>query len=312
VRCRSFSQAAAANSVTQSAASQVVLQLEKRLGVKLIDRSTRPWQLTREGQTYYEGCRGLVERYLELEAAVRGWPAQLTPSVQVAAIYSVGLGDMSQFVKRFAELQPGVEVHIDYLHPDKVYEKVQEGAADFGLVSFPRATRELTAIPWREEEMVLVCPRGHRLSKHRTVRLAQLNGEKYVGFDRGLVIRREVDRFLREHGVTVSVMLEFDNIENIKKAIEVGAGVALLPHPTIGREIKHGTLKAVALSHHRFVRPLGIIHRRNQALSGAAKKFVDLLRGRDQMPRRRTKTTKTATGGSRSQHASNGSARTAK
>ena len=61
-RHRSVSQAAAANDVSQSAASQIVLQLEKRLGVKLIDRSTRPLQLTREGQVYYDGCRGLVEQ----------------------------------------------------------------------------------------------------------------------------------------------------------------------------------------------------------------------------------------------------------
>ena len=67
---------------------------------------------------------------------------------------------------------------------------------------------------------------------------ARLDGEKYVAFDKGLVIRREVDRFLRRHGAAIDVLFEFDNIENIKKAIEIGAGVALLPEPTLRQELE--------------------------------------------------------------------------
>jgi DNA-binding transcriptional LysR family regulator len=277
-RQRSFSRAAAANDLTQSAASQIVLQLEKRLGVKLVDRSTRPLQLTREGHVYYDGCRQLVERYLELEAEVRSLPTEIAPSVQVAAIYSVGLGDMSHYVQRFAEQYPGVEVHIEYLHPDRVYERVLDGAADFGLVSFPRKSRELAAMRWRDEEMVLACPPTHRIARQRTFRPAQLAGEKFVGFDKELVIRREVDRYLREHGIDVQIVHEFDNVENIKKAIEVGAGVALLPLPTLGREIADGTLVAVPPSGGRFVRPLGMIRRRNYPLGTYAKRFADVLK----------------------------------
>jgi DNA-binding transcriptional LysR family regulator len=277
-RLRSFSQAATANDVTQSAASQIVLQLEKRLGVQLIDRSTRPLHLTNEGQVYYEGCKGLVEQYLELESAVRNLPAKMAPTVQVAAIYSVGLSDMSSHVHRFAEQHPGVDVHIEYLHPDRVYERVQDGTADLGLVSFPRKLRDLEVISWREEEMVLACAPAHRLARLREVRLSQLQSEKYIAFDRGLVIRREVDRFLRDRGVSVDVVLEFDNIENIKKAVEIGAGISLLPHPTLGREINDGRLRAVALAGAHFVRPLGIVYRRNFKLSSWAKKFVEMLR----------------------------------
>src|SRR5262249_34892104 len=126
-RCRSFSQAAQANNLTQSAASQIVLQLERRLGAQLVDRSTRPLQLTAPGRVYYDGCQKLIEHYLELEATVRQAQAQLAATVRVAAIYSVGLSDMGQYVERFAGRQPDVKVHIDYLHPDRVYERVLDG-----------------------------------------------------------------------------------------------------------------------------------------------------------------------------------------
>jgi DNA-binding transcriptional LysR family regulator len=196
----------------------------------------------------------------------------------VAAIYSVGLGDMGQLVEGFTRRNPNVSVHIDYLHPDRVYERVLDGTADFGLVSFPRKTRELTVLPWRDEEMVLACSPRHPLARQAAVLPAALDGERYVGFDRHLVIRREVDRFLREQGVAVEVALEFDNIENIKQAVELGAGVALLPEPTLRGEIKAGTLVGLPLYGCRLVRPLGIVLRRHHRPSAGVQRFLDLLR----------------------------------
>src|SRR5262245_40778154 len=206
-RQRSFSQAALANNLTQSAVSQIVQHLEQRLGAQLVDRGTRPLQLTALGKVYYDGCKRLVEQYEELEATLRQAQHELAGTVEVAAIYSVGLGDMGQLIERFQAHQPRARVHVDYLHPDRVYERVLEGTADFGLVSFPRTGRQLLILPWREEEMVLACPPEHRLARNLAFRPAELNGEKYVGFDKGLVIRREVDRFLREQGVAVEVTL---------------------------------------------------------------------------------------------------------
>jgi DNA-binding transcriptional LysR family regulator len=281
-RCRSFSQAAADNELSQSAASQIVMQLEKRLGVQLISRSPRPLQLTAHGRTFYDGCKRLVEQYQELEASLRNAQADVETTVQVAAIYSVGLGDMGQRVERFAQLLPNAHVHIEYLHPDLVYERVHDGTADFGLVSFPRKSRELTALPWRDEEMVLACHPDHPLGGNLAVTPAMLDGQRFVGFARGLVIRRRVDRFLREQGTSVEVALEFDSIENIKKAVEVAQGVALLPEPTIRREVQNGTLVALRLVGCRLMRPLGIIHRRHHQLNRSAQSFMNLLRQTDE------------------------------
>jgi DNA-binding transcriptional LysR family regulator len=276
-RNRSFSQAALMNNVTQSAVSQMVAQLEKRMDVQLIDRSTRPLQLTPLGRTYYEGCKSLLEQYTQLEASLKSAQARVEGSVQVAAIYSVGLGNMGQYVEAFVGQAPDAEVHIEYLHPSQVYEKVLEGSVDLGLVSFPRRLSKLSVMPWREEEMLLACPPEHPLTEFSAVPVAQLAETKYVHFSKDLVIRREVDRFFRSKRVVLDVALEFDNIENIKKAIEIGAGVALLPEPTFRKEVATGTLVAVPVAEARMYRPLGIIYRRHQKLSLAAKRFLDLL-----------------------------------
>jgi DNA-binding transcriptional LysR family regulator len=276
-RFRSFSQAAAAWDLTQSAASQIVHELEKHLAVQLIDRSQRPLELTPLGQRYFDGCKALVEQYDELEASIRREHAQQTSSVEVVAIYSVGLGDMGQLIDRFRKQYAPARVHIEYAHPDTVYEKVLGRSAELGLVSFPRKQRELTILPWRNEEMMLACAPGHSLAQGHAVKPRQLEGLAAVAFTKDLSIRRCVDQFLREHGVAMRVELEFDTIENIKRAIEVGQGISLLPEPTFRQEVRAGTLVARPLDGCRFSRPIGIIHRRQPRLSQAALRFIELL-----------------------------------
>ncbi len=277
-RCQNISHAATDNHLSQPAVSLIVRQLENRMGVQLFNRLKRPLQLTALGQVYYEGCKGLVEQYAELEASIRNARDGDGATVHVAAIYSVGLGDMGCYVERFARLNPAAKVHVEYLHPDQVYERVHEGVADFGLVSFPRKIRELIVEPWREEEMVLACAPNHPLANLSSVTPAQLSGVKFVAFVKGLVIRRVVDRFLREQGVVVETAALFDTIENIKEGVKVGAGVSLLPAPTIRLEVHAGTLKSVPLAGCRFVRALGVIRRRRHKLGCAALQFLELLR----------------------------------
>jgi DNA-binding transcriptional LysR family regulator len=276
---RSFSKAAAVNEMSQPTVTRVVQQLEERLGGALIDRSRRPLQLTPLGQAYYTGCKRLLDEYADLEASLRRNGAALAVTVHVAAIYSVGLWDMGQYTERLTEQHPHAKVRMEYLHPKQVYEHVLDGTADLGLISYPSKARELVVHPWREEEMVVACPPGHPLANRDSVDPQQLNCEKLVAFDKGLVIRREVDHFLRQHGCVVEVAAEFDTIENIKQGIEVGAGIGILPEPTLRREVQAGTLRAVPLAGCRLVRPLGIIHRRNHSLSSAAQGLIDLHRG---------------------------------
>ncbi len=238
----SISKAAKANEMSQPTASRHVRQLEERLGGELFDRSKRPLQLTELGQAYYDGCKRLLDQYLELEASLRGGPAEAALVVRVVAIYSVGLWDMGQYVECFAEQYPHARVRIEYSHPNQVYERVLNGTADLGLVSFPNRSRELTVLPWRDEEMVVACSPSHPLARSAGVRPKRLSGERLVAFDKGLVIRRKIDQFLRDHGVDVEIGIEFDNIENIKKGIEAGAGIGLLPEPMLCAEVKAGTL----------------------------------------------------------------------
>ncbi|NIP85491.1 MAG: LysR family transcriptional regulator [Planctomycetales bacterium] len=277
---RSFSRAADDNQISQSGASQVVHQLEQGLQVKLIDRSRRPLRLTAEGEVFYEGCRKLVQRYLALEEEVRTMKAEVAGRVRVASIYSAGLHQMDRYLKRFLSLYPKANVRLEYLHPHRVYEAVQTDQADLGLVSYPKSTRDIEATPWLEEPMVLVCHPLHRLAGLGRIPIEALDGTKMVGFDRDLTIRREIDRVLQAHHVEVEMVMEFDNIETIKRAVEIDAGVALLPQPTVSGPIDQTALAILPLEKNQLVRPLGIIQRRGKELGVTARRFVELLHGR--------------------------------
>ena len=276
---RSFSRAAEDNGISQSGASQVVGQLEAHLGVRLIERSKRPLAATKEGEVFFAGCRRLVAQYDALEDEVRTLHDDVAGRVRVAAIYSVGLHLMSRHVQEFTSRHPRANVRLEYLHPERVLESVERGDADIGIVSYPRSTRTIEAEPWREEPIVLVCAPANAFAGRVQVSLAELHGQRMVGFDQDLVIRHELDRAIAARAAEPVVALAFDNIETIKRAVEIDAGVALLPEPTVGREVAAGTLVAVRIADAELVRPLGIIHARGKPPAPTVQRFVELLRG---------------------------------
>ena len=274
---RSFSRAAAENGISQSGASQVVNTLEEELGVKLLDRTRRPFVLTPEGEIYYDGCRKMVQQYFALEEQVKTLSAEVAGRVSVASIYSIGLSHMNRFVQSFLKLHPKANVRVQYQHPDRVYELVETDLVDFGLVSFPKSTRAIKATLWREEPMVLVCSPDHPLAAKEKVSLADLQNVDMVGFDSELEIRADIDRAFTAAGVEPHVAMEFDNTETIKRAVEINAGVSLLPEPTVDREITFGTLVARPLTGTELKRPIGLIQRRGKELGQTAQRFMRLL-----------------------------------
>ena len=273
---RSFSRAADDNGISQSGASQMVNHLEEELGVKLIDRSKRPFILTPEGEVYYDGCKKLIHRYFSLEEEVRSLHLEVEGRVNIASIYSVGVAHMDRLVQEFTVRHPKANVKLEYQHPDKVCELVEANQVDFGLVSYPKSTRTISATHWRDEPMALVCSPEHPFAAEDELPLAALDGQQLVAFDSGLKIRRELDKAIAPAEAEPIVVMEFDNIENIKRAVEINAGVSLLPTPTFQRELDAGTLACVRLRE-RIARPLGIIQRKGVELGKTARRFIEML-----------------------------------
>lgn len=274
---RSFSKAAAARQISQPAVSQALQQLEEELGVTLIDRSQRPIELTSAGSVYFERCQKWLEDYREIEDAVHTFSGRVTGKVRVASIYSVGLLQMSAYVRRMRAEYPDVELSLDYSAPEAIYQRLLRDEVDLGIISFPRDGGDIGCIPWQDQEMVVATAPSHRLGSSRMVSVKELDGENFVAFTPDLTIRRKTEKQLKSAEVSVNIVHQFDNVEAIKRAVEIDLGVAIVPLPTMRREMEFGTLHAASFTDLRFVRPLGIIHKRHKHLSRAAEKFVELL-----------------------------------
>jgi LysR family transcriptional regulator, transcriptional activator of the cysJI operon len=275
----SFSRGAAMNGISQSAASQHVQELERALGVELLDRSTRPLVVTPAGRLYGELCRDILRRKEDFEAALQRMRQEVEGTLRVAAIYSVGLSEMVGLEEEFARRQPEAKLEVQYLRPERIYEAVLAGEVDLGLISYPEARRDITVIPWRREEMVLAVSPEHPLA-HRTDPIAprELNGADFISFDEDLPIRRHMDRFLKDHGVEVNIALHFDNIQMIKEAVTHRVGVSIMPSRIMKDDIEQGRLAAVRICDATLFRPLGIIHRKKKRFHRVAQAFMDLLR----------------------------------
>ncbi|MBI1790899.1 MAG: LysR family transcriptional regulator [Acidobacteria bacterium] len=276
-QARSLSRGAEKNGISQSAASQHIQDLEKKLGTVLFDRSTRPFTLTEAGTLYQALARDVLRREEEFIAALDRLKSVVEGEVRVASIYSIGISELSSLKEEFSRRFPEAVLQVDYLRPDRIYEALLADQADLGLVSYPVATKELAVIPWREEEMAVVASPFHLLAQSAVLLPSDLAGHDFVGFDEELTIRRELDKFFRDQGVELRMTMHFDNIEMIKEAVALGSGVSILPKRTVAAEVEQGRLMTIPLLAPGLARPVGIVHRRRKRFNRAAQSFLELL-----------------------------------
>jgi DNA-binding transcriptional LysR family regulator len=275
---RSFSKTAEKHLLSQSAISQQLAQLELIHKCQLIARKKRPIELTTAGQAFYRAAKDILERYDQLRTELNALKTGVETRILVAAIFSIGMHSLPDYVKKFMMRWPNVNMQIEYFSPDKVYELVLNGEFDIGLVAIPRKDKRLDVYEFEEEPLVLVCSPKHPLAGESKADIQKLQFERFIAFERDVPTRIWIDNILSRYSTVVRPVMEFDNVETVKRAVEINAGVSILPQATVVQEAAGGTLKAIPFSNERFVRPTGIIVRKGRTLSQAARYLIDLLR----------------------------------
>jgi DNA-binding transcriptional LysR family regulator len=281
---RSVSKAARWNDLSQSAASQALGELERELGVTLFDRGTRPLTVTPAGKAYVEFCRDVLRRHDEMISLLDSIKKQLNATVRLAAIYSVGLSEMSSIEARFTERFADAELQVQYLRPERVWQAVAEDEADLGLMSYAESSREVVALSWRDEEMVVAVPPDDPLAAYQSLSASALDGRLFVAFDEDLPIQQHIDRYMREHEVEVEITLRFDNIEMIKQAVAHGAGISIMPQRVMHEDMLQGRLIALPLEPAELFRPVRIVHRRRKVFNEVTIGLLELLKEEEQLP----------------------------
>jgi DNA-binding transcriptional LysR family regulator len=277
VETKSFSKAAKLNGITQSAVSQQARSMERNFKTLMIDRSQKQFNLTREGQRIYDAAKEILHVYEKLASELQEMKKVISGTIRISTIYSIGLHELPPYIKRFLHDFPSVNVRIEYRRSNLVYEDILHNSVDFGLVAFPQKLRQIETLPFRNDRLVLITHPSHPLAKSVEVELKSLAGHKFIGFDPDIPTRKAVDQIFRDNKLEITPVMEFDNIETVKRAVEIDHGIAIVPHATVLQEINQGTLAAVPFGGKEFTRPLAILHRKGRVLTPAMKKFIDTL-----------------------------------
>ena len=276
VELQNFSRTAEKHSLSQSAVSQQLAQLEIKHKCQLINRKKRPLEPTPAGELFYKGCNEILEKYDSLNSELASL-SQATGRINLAAIFSIGMHTLQPYVKKFMTTYPIVNLSVEYYSASEIYDCVLKGTVDIGVVAVPRKDRNIDVHPFEQEKLLLVCSEEHDLANNSHVDIHELGSQKFIAFEQGVPSRTLIDNILSQYNVTVRTVMEFDNIETIKRAVEINSGVSILPQSTIQAELVNGTLKALPFSNDDFFRPTGIIVRKDRRLSQAGRYLIELL-----------------------------------
>ena len=284
VEMQSFSLAAERNFVTQSAVSQQIRTLEDKFKRRLLERvrGRREVRLTPSGEVFYRECKNVLESYNQLNESMSGLVGKISGTVKVATVYSVGLHELPPKVREFMTKFPAAKIDLEYSRTTRVMRDVLNGTVELGVVAFPEQKRGLTIVPMASDRLVVICPPDHEFAERTQIKVTELKERDFVLFERDIPTRKATDKILKSYGVEVRKVAEFDNVETIKRSVEVGFGLAIVPHPSVMDEEKNNQLAVVELAEKDWIRQVAVIYRTDRTLSIAAKKFVQLLEKKPQ------------------------------
>lgn len=279
VETASFSKAGSINSMTQSAVSQQILSLEKKLGRTLLERGRRQCCVTPEGAVLLEAAKEIMEIYDGIEERFNELADVVAGDLHVSAVYSIGLHDLPPYLKAFKKKYPTVNVIVNYKRSAQVYAQVLSGEAVMGLVAYPSVRKGIHVEPFMDDELVVICHPAHPFAEAAKISPADLKKERFIAFDPDLPTRQFVDRHFRDSGITLGHTIEFDNIETVKRAVEIEQGVSIVPLASVKAEVKAKTLRAIPLNP-PLRRPIGVLLKRNRPRTPALREFLALLQGK--------------------------------
>ena len=279
---RSFSKTAEKNLLSQSAVSQQLAQLELIHKCQLVNRRKRPIELTKEGRLLYNTAKEMLDRYEQLKSELNSVKNSDKNRINLAAVFSIGMHSLSNYIKKFMTRYPDVNVHIEYFTANKVYELVLSGQVDIGLIAVPKRDNRLEVYDFEEEPLVFVCSPKHPLAGESEIDIHKVQFERYIGFEEIAPTHKWINDIFERYNLNIHPVMEFDNIETIKRAVEINIGVSILPTTTIIQEVTSGSIKAIKFSNENFIRPTGTIVRKGRPLSEGSQYLIELLRRRGQ------------------------------
>ncbi len=281
VETTSFSEAAARNGISQSAVSQQIRALEDRFKVVLVERGRRNFSVTPEGEVFLKAAQTILRTYYSIEEDLGTMRDVVAGPLTIATVYSIGFHELPPYLEIFRQHFPEVDLQIRYRRSNQVYADVSEGLADLGLVAYPQEKKGVEIEPAWKDRLVLICPPNHPLAKREIIDLKAINGQRFISFEPDIPTRKAIDGMFTQAGIQVREVVEFDNIETVKRGVLIENAISIVPSESVKSEVKSGSLARVAIAGKFVWRPLGIIRRRTKAITPAMREMIRILKEKE-------------------------------
>ncbi|HEX6322791.1 MAG TPA: LysR substrate-binding domain-containing protein [Vicinamibacterales bacterium] len=274
---RSFSKAAARVGRTQPAVSQAVRRLEDAIGERLIDRAQRDGTLTQAGVLLLDYASRLLRLADEAQAAVAELRDVERGRVHIGA-NEAAVHVLLPIIGSYLERHPRVQIDVRRVSSRNIGVELQQRAIDLGVLTFPPADRDLSSITIAADELVLLVPPAHPFAGRRQVPLDEVGRQVVIAHNDPSPARERVLRISEQRHAPLNISLSLPSLDGIKRAVEMGLGVAILPRRCALSELALGQLHAVRVPELGALRRVRLVYRRSGALSAAAAAFVEHAR----------------------------------
>ena len=272
----SLSRAAEKLSVTQSAVSQQVKTLEDNLGIQLFNRYGPKMELTLDGEIYLDLICSIVQAIDSLQTTFDDLKGNLRGTLTFAATTMMIMDVLPVIVKKFKKRFPHVKVIILERRWNEVVALAQSGEVDFGLTPVNHCPSNVVFLELKPLERVLITSQDHPLSKKSSVTLQDISRYPIIAYENGTITRGEFDRVFEQAKLPVDIVMEATNVETIKRYVETGIGVAIVPKVALFHS-KSRALKIINLPQYPEKMGYGILLRKGRHLTSWTKNFLLLL-----------------------------------
>ncbi|WP_299454010.1 LysR family transcriptional regulator [uncultured Pigmentiphaga sp.] len=290
----SFTKAAGAMHVTQSALSMLIRELESGLGTRLVDRTTRSVSVTAVGAEFLASAERILADIAHAIANVDQWVAHQRGRVVVAAPLVLSGTLLPPLIADFRRRYPGIELMLKDALPDEVLPQVRNGAADLAIGTFKRTESELHRIRLFEESLVAIFPVGHPLARARRLRWRRLQDENVLTLPRGSVFRELTERGYNAAGMVLDPVAEATYVGTLMGMVASGLGIGIVPGYATALANRQ-VIAWKALVDPIVHREVSVVHRANVAVSPAAQAFIDFVLDHPSIRRLRTSASSHAT-----------------
>jgi DNA-binding transcriptional LysR family regulator len=274
---RSFSRAASRLHRTQPAISQSIRRLERELDERLFDRSSKGGRLTEAGEILLDYARRLTRLKEEAETAVRELQDLRRGRVVIGA-NEAAVHILLPIIERFRAEHPQAQVEVRRVAARQMATEVLSRTLDFGVLTFQPGERGLLTLPLGEDELVVLVSPQHPLAGRKQIAMEELGRQTIIAHNDPSPARERVLQLFEERHAPLNIQISLPSLDGIKRAVEMGLGVALLPRRCALSEIGRGQLKAIRVPELRLPRHVGLIYRRAGELSHAAEAFLAITR----------------------------------